>query len=203
VTLRFEVADTGSGIPEDRLEQIFDPFAQADSSVSRKYGGTGLGTTICKHLVNLMHGEIGVQSKPGVGTTFWFDLSFRVAEKPEQDKTSAWTRDCRVVYLQYEQINGGEILESLSGWKLPSTVVHDVQACRKLIGEMQAGRQPIDALLIDGVPYGPELDALLTDFSGDGAAGFMPVVLLGGECYPRYGAAPDHGSPCSHGGRTV
>jgi len=85
VTLRFEVADSGNGIPADRLQSIFEPFAQADNSVSRSYGGTGLGTTICKHLVELMGGSIGVQSSPNVGTTFWFDLPFEAAKREAQD----------------------------------------------------------------------------------------------------------------------
>ena len=70
--IRFEVADTGVGIPPDRLEAIFEPFTQANSSISRTYGGTGLGTTICKNLVRLMGGSIAVQSTPNAGTTFWF-----------------------------------------------------------------------------------------------------------------------------------
>jgi two-component system sensor histidine kinase RpfC len=184
VTLRFEVADTGAGIAEDRLNQIFEPFAQADSSVSRKYGGTGLGTTICKHLVNLMDGEIGVQSSQGVGTTFWFDLSFRVADLEELDETSAWACDCSVICLQHGNARGDDLLENLNDWKMPSIVVHSIQACQQRIGEMQAAGRPVDALLIDGVPYGSELDALLAEYSGEGMLGVLPVVLIGGECYP-------------------
>jgi len=185
VALRFEVADTGAGIAEDRLEQIFEPFTQEDSSVSRKYGGTGLGTTICKRLVERMDGKIGLQSQQGVGTTFWFDLPFRVVDLPEQDKTSSWTRDCRVVCLQHEGINGGDLLESLAGWKMPCTVVYSIQACRQWIGKMRAEGQSVDALLIDGVPYSAELDGLLIDYAGDGAPGFLPVILVGGERYPQ------------------
>ncbi len=66
LTLLFEVADTGTGIPLERLESIFNSFTQADQSTSRKYGGTGLGTTIAKQLVNLMHGEIWVESPSGI-----------------------------------------------------------------------------------------------------------------------------------------
>lgn len=185
VALRFEVADTGKGIAEDRLEQIFEPFTQEDSSVSRKYGGTGLGTTICKRLVERMDGRIGLQSQQGIGTTFWFDLTFRVVDLSEQEKTSSWTRDCRVVCLQHEGINSGDLLESMAGWKMPCTVLHSVQACRQWIGERRAEGQSVDALLIDNVPYDPELDGLLTDYAGDGAPGFLPVILVGGERYPQ------------------
>ncbi len=185
VMLRFEVADTGAGIAEDRLEQIFEPFTQEDSTVSRQYGGTGLGTTICRRLVYLMDGRIGVQSRQGVGTTFWFDLPFRVVDSPEQDASSAWARGCRVICLQHEGANGGDLLESLAGWQIPYTVVHSVRACRQWIGEMQAAGQSIDALLIDGVPYDIELNGLLTTYAGAGVADFLPVILVGGERYPQ------------------
>ena len=83
VELRFEVIDTGAGIPATVLPTLFTPFTQADTSVSRKYGGTGLGLAICKQLCLTMGGSIGVDSEPGHGSRFWFTVSCLPGEPPQ------------------------------------------------------------------------------------------------------------------------
>ncbi len=88
----FEVTDTGIGIPADRLESIFTPYNQADSSVSRRFGGTGLGTTISKQLVELMGGRIQVNSEPGVGSQFYFDIPLQAGSKVEVQTTENVSR---------------------------------------------------------------------------------------------------------------
>ena len=83
--MRFEVIDTGIGIPKEHQGRLFQPFAQVDDSNSRPFGGTGLGLGICRQLVELMGGRIGMISEAGCGSTFWFELPFDLAEPSRAD----------------------------------------------------------------------------------------------------------------------
>ena len=186
VTLRFEVADTGGGISPDRLDKIFDPFAQADSSVARSYGGTGLGTTICRHLVELMGGEIGVQSTPDLGTTFWFDITFETGEAQPSEEGQSWTDDCNVLYLRGDENTETGIATMLEHWGIPFQTVRTVEDAKRSVAASAAESRVTDALIIDGVSYSQELESLLSASDSGYPNTAVSVILIGAENFlPR------------------
>jgi two-component system sensor histidine kinase RpfC len=177
--LRFEIADTGTGIPADRLHAIFEPFTQADNSVSRNFGGTGLGTTICKNLVELMGGEIGVHSTPGVGTTFWFDIPFAVEGQGIVVPGQTWGSQCKVLHLSPEGEERSSIPLNLEEWNIQ----FDAASTLDQATELMASRGNHAALIIDNMPY----DQRLAEFiSGEGARwpDEAKIILINTEQYP-------------------
>jgi signal transduction histidine kinase len=113
--VRFEVTDTGIGIAEADQPKLFEAFSQVDDHTTRRYGGTGLGLAICKRLVTLMNGELGVRSRPGAGSTFWFLLPLPVVERVSVAPTSGDTvsgeraKTQRLLAVDDNEINRGVI----------------------------------------------------------------------------------------------
>ena len=105
---RVSVQDTGIGIASDALDKLFKPFAQADVSTTRQFGGSGLGLIICKHLVELMGGQIHVQSEVGTGSRFWFDLPFNAAASvaiPAPGRRKVQLAGMRMLVAEDNQVN--------------------------------------------------------------------------------------------------
>jgi two-component system sensor histidine kinase RpfC len=113
VRLKFSVRDTGVGIPPEAQQRIFDSFAQADQSTTRRFGGTGLGTTIAKQLVELMGGRIGLESAVGLGSTFWFEIAFE--KQPERASTGELAL-ARVLLIGFPPARAQPIEEALATW---------------------------------------------------------------------------------------
>jgi len=192
VVLRFEVADTGPGIPADRLGRIFEPFTQADSSVSRSHGGTGLGTTICKHLIRLMGGKIGVQSTLNVGTTFWFDIPFESAMPQTVGSDHSWTAECHILCLEPAGQADGGILPLLREWHIPYRIVDKVSEARRFIAGAEPAAPTVDALIVDGYPYDSDLHRLLSDMASSQAFSSAAVILIDKGKYPPQIAGASH-----------
>lgn len=118
VILRVEVHDTGIGLSETARKRLFTPFTQADGSMTRRFGGTGLGLAISKSLVELMGGEIGVESVEGQGSTFWFTVTLSV--RPEQPASVEWEAFAgkRAFVLSHDPVEKHFLETMLSGWQM-------------------------------------------------------------------------------------
>ena len=147
--LRFEVTDTGIGIERAQLERIFQSFSQADSSTTRRYGGTGLGLAIARQLVEMMDGEIGVESEPGKGSRFWFTARFGVSERsrmPTREHPVLSGRRAMIVDdREANRLIIQRYLETV-GMRCESTASGE-QALRVLLGS--AEQDPFELVLID------------------------------------------------------
>lgn len=115
--IRFAVTDTGIGIANNKLNTIFETFKQAEADTTRKYGGTGLGLAISKRLIELHDSRINVESRPGKGSTFWFSITFKKAEKNEYNNTNVETGlNINVLVVDDNQINRLLINKILTKW---------------------------------------------------------------------------------------
>ncbi|MCR4300412.1 MAG: ATP-binding protein, partial [Sulfuricaulis sp.] len=149
-TIRFEVTDTGIGIPLEAQAHIFERFKQADESTTRRYGGSGLGTTIAKQLVELMGGQIGLQSTPGAGTTFWCAIKFEKQALSTQLLANAEKLvDTRVLMISSDTNNRSMILGYLKIWAVELAMAENTaQAFALLVNAAHSGR-PYHTVLLD------------------------------------------------------
>src|SRR5256886_8566518 len=116
VRLKFSIEDTGIGIAPEAQERIFESFVQADDSTTRRYGGTGLGTTISKQLVEMMGGQIGLNSTPGKGSTFWFDLPFKKQMTGQVAEASLRLNDIRIMLVGFSDAELQALEHDLATW---------------------------------------------------------------------------------------
>ncbi|HXM22415.1 MAG TPA: response regulator [Terriglobales bacterium] len=150
--LHLSVRDTGIGIPKDRQEIIFAAFAQADSSTTRKYGGTGLGLTITARLVELMGGRIWVESETGQGSTFHVTASFGLAKTPAKQPSTPdllKLRDLAVLVVDNNATNRRILRDILVGWHMTPTLVEGGREALGALQKAKASGNPFSLVLTD------------------------------------------------------
>ena len=184
-TLRFAIRDTGIGMREDQIQHLFQPFTQADGSITRRYGGTGLGLAISQRLVGLMGSAIEVASTPGQGSAFSFTLRLALPEQepisrptlvalPHARETATTIRGARILLVEDNAINQQVAREILERWGLSVVVANDGgQALAAL-----AASDPFDAVLMDvQMPVMDGLEATRR-IRRDGRFEDLPVIAM-------------------------
>jgi signal transduction histidine kinase/CheY-like chemotaxis protein/HPt (histidine-containing phosphotransfer) domain-containing protein len=177
VTIRFEVTDTGIGVSPEQQSRLFEAFAQADLSTTRKHGGTGLGLAISAQLVRLMGGEIGVDSEPGKGSTFWFSvplgLSSIQAPRPRMD-----LRGLRVLAVDDNAVNRTILHEHIVGWYMRNGSAESGARALEMLHAAVARDEPYDAAIVDMQMPGMDGLALARAIKADRSIAGIRLILL-------------------------
>ena len=151
ITIRFEVCDTGIGIAPESQAQLFQAFTQADGSTTRKYGGTGLGLAICKRLVEMMQGDIGMESEPGHGSKFWFSIRLArpvapiTVTQPRFDSVA----NVNVLVVDDNATNGLVLHYQLAGWNMRDDHASSAEDALDMLRAAAASGDPYHVAILD------------------------------------------------------
>jgi len=179
VVLRFRVSDTGIGIPADRVDRLFLPFSQVDSSTTRQYGGTGLGLAISRQLTELMGGQIGVESTPGAGSSFWFTVVLRkTAEDAPQRVAPRGLATTHVLVVDDHETNRLLVRTLLNQWRCRNAEAADGPEALQLLRAAAASGDRFDLVVTD--MQMPQMDGamLASTIKADAALAPTPIILL-------------------------
>jgi PAS domain S-box-containing protein len=169
--VRFEIRDTGIGIPEDKRHLLFHPFSQMDNSTSRRYGGTGLGLSIVRMLVEMMGGEVGIESEEGKGSCFWFTIALEAqlsVERPRTLSLAGW----HILVVDDNAASRSLMMELLALWKATAEQAEGAAAALALLQDLDGSR----------------FDAVLTDLEMPGTDGERLGTLL--QEHPGWSGVP-------------
>ncbi len=152
--IEFSVADTGIGMSREQLEHLFLPFDQADSSISRRFGGSGLGLSIVKSLTELMNGEVSVTSEPGEGSTFTVCLPLEVDSRPERNEIKQMAADCfrriRALVMDSNESSGMQLAQYLRAYGITTDLASVEQEASKLIRKAaEEEEKPYNLIVVD------------------------------------------------------
>jgi signal transduction histidine kinase/DNA-binding response OmpR family regulator len=149
-TLRFSVSDTGIGISREVLDTLFQPFTQADNSMTRRFGGTGLGLAIARQLVGRMGGQIGVESTPGKGSTFFFTAQFSPPSGAlEKAVDLSGLASCHVLVVDDNEVNRKILHHQLAAWSLKHDLAGDGESALRLLHEKAGINDPYHIAILD------------------------------------------------------
>ncbi|MGA2983356.1 MAG: PAS domain S-box protein [Terriglobia bacterium] len=181
-TLRFSVSDTGIGFRQDRASALFEPFVQADGSRTRRYGGTGLGLTISKQLVEIMGGRIGVESEEGKGSTFWFTAVLEKQTPPGAPVTEVQPRlrDARVLVVDDNATNRSLVCRLLSSWGCRPEECADGNSALAILRQAARGVEPFRISLLDMTLQGIDGEELGRRITADPQLQQTALVLMTG-----------------------
>ena len=178
-TMRVSVEDTGIGIAEDRLETVFAEFTQADPSTTRKYGGTGLGLTISKQLIELMGGSIGVSSRLEEGSTFWFTLLLPLDLEPAMvPRPGTSLADVRVLIVDDDEISRRVLAEQITSWGMRADTRSSAEEGLTILRQAQAENQPYQVAILDYQMPGGGGENLGLDIKSDPLLRDTVLVML-------------------------
>jgi PAS domain S-box-containing protein len=177
--LRFEVRDTGMGMTESQLAQLFNAFTQGDQSITRRFGGTGLGLAITKRLVELMGGQIAVNSRPGQGSTFWFSLPFEIQADQTDERRKPALGQLRLLVADDNRTSRELVARLIRAWGWQADEVDSGEAALRRYRQSLDHQQAYDVVLADW--HMPGMDGLATAKGIREAANGKPqpiVVML-------------------------
>ncbi len=174
--LRFAVRDTGIGLVESQVARLFIPFSQADDSNTRKYGGSGLGLSICKQLVEMMGGKIQVTSEVGLGSTFWFTMPLEISSEEAAIKEGALSdalHDLRTLIVDDNPTARRVLVEMLQALELPCEAVASGEEALQMLAEGQFGLVLMDWRMpgMDGLETSRQIRAMP-------GLGQLPIVMI-------------------------
>lgn len=178
---RVEVEDSGIGIPEDRIKNLFSSFVQADVSTNRKFGGTGLGLAICKTLVEMMGGEIGVESVLGKGSTFWFSLDLARTVKlsgPSSGRLSKGLENLKALVVDDSNTNRQIFSKYLRSWGCRVDLAESAEQGLELLRKAGQEQDPFRVALIDFKLPGMSGGELGDLINRDPSIPSLPLVLV-------------------------